>query len=220
MREERSLSRRQYPPTHSWWAKWAGLSARWRQSRRPCEARSVFPACSLPVQGTATVVTGYQAALTRNPQAYLRLARWRENLRVAWPRTGPRERSLESTGWRSQSPPRRSCGRRTESRGWTRDQRTTDVVKAQETERKRVRTDENKKVEEKWRKCKRVDFTLSSWREHYPKFILYQSPHRKALCSRLTVSSQMNHYINGFSVSHCAQWAKIQNKSIKSQADG
>ncbi len=51
-------------------------------------------------------------------QAYLLLAGWRGNLRVSWLRTGPRERSLESTGWRSRSPPQRSCRRERQTRGW------------------------------------------------------------------------------------------------------
>lgn len=45
------------------------------------------------------------------PTAYLRPAPWRGSPRASWPRTGPRGTSLGSTGWRSRSPPRRSCRR-------------------------------------------------------------------------------------------------------------
>lgn len=45
------------------------------------------------------------------PHTYLRLARWRGTLRASWLRTGPRGRSLGSTGWRSRSPTQRSCQR-------------------------------------------------------------------------------------------------------------
>lgn len=58
------------------------------------------------------------------PQAYLQLAWWRENLRVAWLRTAPRGRSLGSTGWRSQFPPQRSCRRAPETR-WGQKTETT-----------------------------------------------------------------------------------------------
>lgn len=43
---------------------------------------------------------------------------------------------------------------------------------------------------------------------------------KTTLCTRSTVSAQMNHYLDGLSSSHCAQWASIQNKSMKLQANG
>lgn len=61
-----SLSRRHVTPppplTHSQWAKWAALSAPWQQSRKPPEALSVFPACSLRPTGAVESEGG--AALT------------------------------------------------------------------------------------------------------------------------------------------------------------
>jgi len=136
-----------YPPpthththTHSCWAKWAGLSAPWQQSREAHEALSGFHrSVSLP----APAWRSRSEATRQHPQAHLQLAPWRGTPRISWPRTGPRERSSESTGWRSRSPPRRSCRRR----GRVTQQR--DEVKAREEGKERVRrTDVDKKVEE------------------------------------------------------------------------
>lgn len=85
-----------------------------------------------------------------------------------------------------------------------------------QTERKSTRDRQGKMMKQAM--CARKFTSRGTWRSPLWGFMhcghIFQSSHcnRKPLCTRLTVSSQMNHYMDGFSASHCAQWADIQNK--------
>lgn len=72
-------------------------------------------ACFQPAHYEPRTLLGWSHPATRVHWGvtYLQLVWWTGSLLVAWLKTGSRERSLESKGWRSRPRPQRSCKKQT-----------------------------------------------------------------------------------------------------------